>query len=290
MSKTVFSDGNPATGTLGTIVVADFLNMLNNQRHTGRDIDGEGALDYAVATGAANAYEIALTPALDAYVEGMPVIFKANHANTGPATLNVNGLGAKTIQFTSGSAMDAGTIVSGGIIMVVYDGTVMQLVAGGKPEGVPIGAEMWWPLETPPDGWFEEDGSSLLRATYPELFAKIGTKYGAADADHFNLPVAGGKFVRAWAHGSAYDPDRATRTKPSAPGATITPGDHVGTDQADAFKLHHHSIPIRTGTPSGGSYGMYNGVDNIPPTTVSQTGGNETRPINTYRMFIIKAY
>lgn len=41
-----------------------------------------------------------------------------------------------------------------------------------------------------PDGWLEANGQSVLRADYPELFAKIGTTYGLGDDDPntFNLP------------------------------------------------------------------------------------------------------
>lgn len=39
-----------------------------------------------------------------------------------------------------------------------------------------------------PDNWFLCNGRSLSRTDYPELFARIGTKYGATDDTHFNLP------------------------------------------------------------------------------------------------------
>lgn len=38
------------------------------------------------------------------------------------------------------------------------------------------------------DRWLYCDGNSLSRSDYPELFAVIGTTYGAADGTHFNLP------------------------------------------------------------------------------------------------------
>lgn len=39
-----------------------------------------------------------------------------------------------------------------------------------------------------PTGWLLCDGSSLLRSTYPDLFAAIGTSFGSADGTHFNVP------------------------------------------------------------------------------------------------------
>lgn len=84
----------------GTIVTADFLNAVNNHRHSGADADGAGALDYAVDSGSGNTYVITLSPALTAHVAGMPIVFKATHANTGAAILNVNGLGGKSLKNT----------------------------------------------------------------------------------------------------------------------------------------------------------------------------------------------
>jgi len=46
-----------------------------------------------------------------------------------------------------------------------------------------------------PGGWLLCDGSSLLRASYPALFAAIGTVHGAADGTHFSLPDLRDKFI-----------------------------------------------------------------------------------------------
>ncbi len=44
-----------------------------------------------------------------------------------------------------------------------------------------------------PTGWLFCDGSSVLRATYPDLFTAIGTTYGSADGTHFNVPDMRGR-------------------------------------------------------------------------------------------------
>jgi microcystin-dependent protein len=139
-----------------------------------------------------------------------------------------------------------------------------------------------------------EDGASVLRVDYPQLFAVIGTMYGTADATHFNLPDARGKFVRAWDHGATVDPDKATRTAPAATGATIAAGDHVGTEQEDDYKAHTHTAGPVAGAVSlaGASAGNNWRLDSTIPGVSSvspATGGNETRSKNTYRMLIIRA-
>jgi microcystin-dependent protein len=44
-----------------------------------------------------------------------------------------------------------------------------------------------------PGNWLPCDGASLLRASYPDLFAAIGVVYGSADGTHFTLPDLRGR-------------------------------------------------------------------------------------------------
>lgn len=153
---------------------------------------------------------------------------------------------------------------------------------------VPIGSVIDFAGETPPTGWLECDGSSLLRASYPALFAAIGTLHGAADGTHFNLPDHRGKFKRGWAHGTTNDPDKASRTAAATGGAT---GDHVGTVQADDFKAHTHNPYLQYHSSTGAGQAVVNAPGVSGPAvfgTTTSTGGNETRPINAAVMSIIK--
>lgn len=85
-------------------------------------------------TGTSNAY--IYTPVNTsyptAYVQGETYSFIANFVNTGAATLNINGLGAKNI-FKKGSAgviaLAGGEIQTGDIVMVSYDGSQFQLLS-----------------------------------------------------------------------------------------------------------------------------------------------------------------
>lgn len=290
MAKTVFIDGDPSLGIAGTIVNAAFLNALNNHRHDGLDQDGHGVLDYAVSTGAAGAYVIELTPALAAQVPGMPIFFKANHENAGAVTLKIDDLDAVAIKDGAGNDLLAGNIKSGQVVVVAYDGTYFQMLSVPGSGFTPVGEVIMWPNEDPPDGWLECDGASLSRETYATLFAVLGTLYGAADETHFNLPDYRGRFLRGWAHGSANDPDRAARTAPTATGATIVAGDHVGTEQADEVEAHTHTGgPVKQSTTAAGSATTsYWRIDSNGDAESGSTGGNETRPVNSNVMFCIK--
>lgn len=78
---------------------------------------------YAADAGGTDSYAITLSPAPTAYVTGMVVYFKANTANTGAATLNVNSLGAKTIVKGVSTTLADGDIGAGQFCTVIYDGT-----------------------------------------------------------------------------------------------------------------------------------------------------------------------
>jgi len=58
---------------------------------------------------------------------------------------------------------------------------------------IPVGTLLPYAGAVVPEGWLLCDGTSLLRATYPELFAAVGTSWGATDATHFNLPDMRGR-------------------------------------------------------------------------------------------------
>lgn len=80
---------------------------------------------------------------------------------------------------------------AGQVIKVNPAGTALEY---GTVSGAPVGAIFMWGTVSAPTGYLLCDGSSLLRADYPDLFAVIGTQFGSADATHFNLPNLVGRF------------------------------------------------------------------------------------------------
>lgn len=86
--------------------------------------------DYVADTGAVNAAVITPVPAITAYVTGQRFSFKVVDTNTTTTpTVNVNGLGAKTIVKTGAVAIAVGDILINQIVEVEYDGTNMQLMS-----------------------------------------------------------------------------------------------------------------------------------------------------------------
>ena len=74
-------------------------------------------------TGSSNAYVLAAARTVTAYAQGDAYMFRANHANTGAATLNIDSVGAVAIVNVTQSALAAGQIQAGGIYLVAYDAT-----------------------------------------------------------------------------------------------------------------------------------------------------------------------
>jgi hypothetical protein len=78
--------------------------------------------DYALDTGAANAYVIALNPAITVYTNGIDVRFRVVNANTGASTLNAGG-GAVPLRNDINGALVAGDLPVGSVVSAVYDST-----------------------------------------------------------------------------------------------------------------------------------------------------------------------
>ena len=87
---------------------------------------------------------------------------------------------------------------------------------------------------TAPTGWINCDGSSLERTgTYANLFAVIGTTYGAADGTHFSVPDFRGVFPKG-----AGTTTRAAGVDASGNAYAAT----LGTYYQDKLQGHNHAL------------------------------------------------
>lgn len=77
---------------------------------------------------------------------------------------------------------------------------IKESIAARLPAGI-IAA---WPGNTPPDGWLVCNGATVSRTTYADLFAAIGTTFGAGDGSTtFELPDYQGDFLRGYLSGTS---------------------------------------------------------------------------------------
>jgi hypothetical protein len=100
--------------------------------------------NYASVAGT-NSLTASMRVAPTSYVTGSSFFIKIANDNTGAVTLNINSLGAKSLRkIKAGSlvALEAGDLVAGALINVMYDGTYFQ-VGGGASLG--FGKQAWIP-------------------------------------------------------------------------------------------------------------------------------------------------
>lgn len=149
---------------------------------------------------------------------------------------------------------------------------------------LPASSVVYFPRTSAPSGWLKANGAAISRTAYADLFAAIGTTFGAGDGiNTFNLPDLRGEFVRGLDDGRGVDTGRV-----------------LGSAQADEFKTHVHKY-YGPSTSSGsrstfaiqsGGSGLYTDGINQPNGTVAAAfqnpGGSETRPRNIALLACIK--
>ena len=126
--------GNANLGSQKIVSLADGTAHTDGV-NAGQIQDG-GLIFQATDSGSADAYAIALAPAITAYVAGQEFTFKAGATSTGASTLNVNGVGVKNIKKKNDQAIAAGDIEANAIIKVVYDGTSFQMLSQTATAGM----------------------------------------------------------------------------------------------------------------------------------------------------------
>ncbi|MCW3482122.1 tail fiber protein [Neisseriaceae bacterium JH1-16] len=241
----LFHDGNPATGELGTIVPASWLNSIQTE------------LLSVLAAG-----KLTADPANNSQLLNAIKQLAWNSTSDRPNTLAGYGItDALALKPTLGSNVDLNSLTSPGLyaqsssanatlalnypvamsgqLMVYASGVgqttgVIQLYhavntprsfwrsllngswsawseAASTVSAVPAGAIAHFAMATPPTGWLKANGAAVNRTAYAALFSAIGTTYGAGDGSTtFNLPDLRGEFVRGW------DDGRGVNTYPSA--------------------------------------------------------------------------
>jgi len=79
-------------------------------------------------------------PSVTAYVAGAAYSFVAVADNTGPVTIDIDGVGARDILYDASTVLAAGSITTGKIITIEYDGTRFQYSNGLTSAQIPDGA------------------------------------------------------------------------------------------------------------------------------------------------------
>ncbi len=141
-------------------------------------------------------------------------------------------------------------------------------------------------------GWYICDGRSLSRSVYHHLFQVIGTTYGAADANSFNLPDARGRVIglsgQLHHQGEQVGEEKHTLTVSELVSHTHTgtiaqDGQHTHTGTVNSAGQHSHSIidPGHTHTQTTINDDFNNSGENPPGFTSDSSGLMTWNNINT---------
>lgn len=124
----------------GNISVYDTANFINETliqkisqatadlRYAQKTQIQAGTLIYGVDTGTANAIVANISPAIASYTQGMTYRITINATNTGPTTVNLNGIGAVNVKLNDGRSTYAGAAQSGMAADLFFNGTNFLLL------------------------------------------------------------------------------------------------------------------------------------------------------------------
>ncbi|UPK23876.1 tail fiber protein [Bradyrhizobium sp. 195] len=158
-----------------------------------------------VTGGSSTAYTLSTFQSFDtlARLNGQVIAFTPHTTSTAGSpniTLNVDSLGAKTIQLNPGVDVPAGYLVAGSPYVVIYNaanGVFYLQNSFANPYLIPIGATIDFIGSTSPNSSFVLPyGQAISRSTYSTLFSLISTTYGSGDGSStFNIPDLRGRVV-----------------------------------------------------------------------------------------------
>ena len=94
-------------------------------------VQDQGGVYVATVAGTADAITLTPSPAITAYAAGQRFAFIASGANTTTVTIATSGLATRAVTKEGATALVAGDIISGALVIVQDDGTRYQLVSVG---------------------------------------------------------------------------------------------------------------------------------------------------------------
>ncbi|SDS49283.1 Phage Tail Collar Domain [Halopseudomonas litoralis] len=112
----------------------------------------------------------------------------------------------------------------------------------------PSGMIAHFARNTAPTGWLKANGAAVSRSAYADLFAAIGTAFGAGNGfTTFNLPDLRGEFLRGWDDGRGADGGREFGSSQAGElqshahqGSAGSAGAHAHTGTAATAGSHSH--------------------------------------------------
>lgn len=156
------------------------------------------------------------------------------------------------------SLVDPTTLFPGDRVRVEL--SVRKVVIHGVSNGTATSGEMRMTASaSAPRGWMVCQGQSLSRSQYPQLFASIGTQYGAADSTHFSIPDMRGRVAVGLDSGQTEFTPRGQRGGEKTHSLTPTEMPPHTHGKALEVRASNDDGGTAISTAKGGDYGLYYG-------------------------------
>ena len=152
--------------------------------------------------------------------------------------------------YTAPTTQTTGTLITAAIWNTDMVDNIAYLKAK-QDDMSPIGALTMWPTDTAPDEWLLCDGSDVSQTTYADLFAVIGTTFGAPGGGNFTLPDLRGRVVIGQDDMGGTSANRVTDANADSIAGTGGSEDHTLTEAE--LPAHDHPISLRDGSGPTGS-------------------------------------
>jgi len=191
--------------------------------------------------GSANAYTVTPTNALPSYTSRLSVIFSPTAANTGAATINVSGLGAKDIKRIDGSALVAGDLASGSIYAAIYNGTEFRLMAPTKNYIDQLSLGTAYPTSPGDAGRFLQSTGTTLQWAFAGIngYAAKNSSYTLAATDKEKLIDCTGTFTLSFTAAATLGSSWATYIRNGGTGdITFDPNGSETIDGMTSFVMY----------------------------------------------------
>ncbi|BAQ16903.1 hypothetical protein [Methyloceanibacter caenitepidi] len=115
-----------------------------------------------VTAGTGNAYTLTTNQGHTTLTDIPVTSFRVDRANTGAATLNIDGLGAKPWKKRAGLAYASGGLIPDQLVTVAYNATADRFeTVGGQSGEFDSGAEMLFMAEPVQAGWLKDETANL---------------------------------------------------------------------------------------------------------------------------------
>ena len=195
--------------------------------------------------------------------------------------------GAANLSVVAGDSITVVQIATGTWVIVAYSLATLPAINGsqltGLGGGTPAGVVAPFAGSSAPSGWLLCSGGTANRTTFAELFAVIGTIYGAGDGSTtFGLPDLRGRTVAGIDNMGGTAANRITSGGSGITGTTLGASGGAETVTISTAQMPSHNHPANLGVSGGGGQTAFVNQNNagtlLNPGSTGGGAHNNTQP------------